>query len=46
MTFDEFIGQEPIKQELKNIAARLDMHVLLRGPSGCGKTTLAELTAG
>ena len=49
--FDEYIGQERVKENLRIFveAARrrgeaLD-HVLLRGPPGLGKTTLAHIIA-
>jgi Holliday junction DNA helicase RuvB len=50
-SFDEFVGQEKIKENLRVFvdAARqrgevLD-HVLLHGPPGLGKTTLAQILA-
>lgn len=50
-TFDEYIGQEKVKQNLKvyieaakNRHEALD-HVLLYGPPGLGKTTLAGIIA-
>lgn len=50
-TFDEYIGQEKIKENLRIILGaakkRNDQveHILLHGPSGLGKTTLAHLIA-
>lgn len=50
-TFDEYIGQQHIKDNLKILlgAARARKepveHLLLHGPSGLGKTTLAYLIA-
>lgn len=50
-TFDEYIGQEKIKANLKVIigaAKKRDEpieHLLLHGPSGLGKTTLSYLIA-
>ncbi len=51
MTFDEYVGQEKIKSNLKvyiNAAKKrkeaLD-HVLLYGPPGLGKTTLSHIIA-
>ena len=50
-TFDEYVGQEKVKEKLKIYieAARsrreaLD-HVLLYGPPGLGKTTLSSIIA-
>lgn len=50
-SFEEYIGQEKIKENLRIIlgAARqrkeTPEHILLHGPSGLGKTTLAHLVA-
>lgn len=49
--FDEYIGQERIKENLKIIIGAAQKrkepieHLLLHGPSGLGKTTLAYLIA-
>lgn len=49
--FDEYIGQERIKENLKVIIGAAQKrkepieHLLLHGPSGLGKTTLAYLVA-
>lgn len=49
--FDEYIGQEKIKENLKVIIGAAQKrkepieHLLLHGPSGLGKTTLAYLVA-
>src|SRR5262245_8700300 len=49
--FDEYIGQEPVKENLKvAIAAargRADVldHILFHGPPGLGKTSLAYIIA-
>ena len=51
-TFEEYIGQEKVKENLKvfikaaqNRNENLD-HLLLYGPPGLGKTTLANIVAG
>jgi len=50
-TWDEFVGQEELKERLKvhisSAIIRLERmdHVLLVGPAGCGKTTLSALIA-
>ena len=50
-TFDEYIGQENIKQNLKVLLAAAKKrgdaveHLLFSGPAGLGKTTLAHLVA-
>lgn len=50
-SWDEFIGQEPVKDNLKILIAAAKKrgqpieHVLLYGPSGLGKTSLAHLIA-
>src|SRR4029078_3773073 len=50
-TFDEYIGQEGVKKNLKILVnatkKRKDQleHVLIHGPSGLGKTTLSYLIA-
>lgn len=50
-SFDEYIGQEPIKQNLKILlGAAVERkhspeHILFYGPPGLGKTTLAHLIA-
>ncbi|MEK7217707.1 MAG: AAA family ATPase, partial [Patescibacteria group bacterium] len=50
-TFDEYIGQEKIKANLKVMIGAAQKrnepieHLLLHGPSGLGKTTLAYLIA-
>ena len=49
-TFDEYIGQENIKKNLKILieAAKIRKepieHLLFCGPAGLGKTTLAHLS--
>jgi Holliday junction DNA helicase RuvB len=50
-TFDEYIGQSKIKENLRVLLQAAKMreqtpeHMLLHGPSGLGKTTLAYLIA-
>lgn len=50
-TFQEYVGQEKIKKNLKVLLQAAKMrqqapeHMLLHGPSGLGKTTLAYLIA-
>lgn len=50
-TFDEFIGQDHVKRQLKiaidSARSRSDVidHVLLSGPAGTGKTTVANVIA-
>ncbi len=50
-SFDEYIGQERIKEQLKIYIAAAKLrkepldHVLLYGPPGLGKTTLANIIA-
>lgn len=50
-TFDEYIGQNRIKENLKVVIGAAKKrkepteHILLHGPSGLGKTTLAYLIA-
>src|SRR3989344_6985456 len=50
-TFDEYIGQSKIKENLKVVIGAAKKrkepieHLLLHGPSGLGKTTLAYLIA-
>jgi Holliday junction DNA helicase RuvB len=50
-SFDEFVGQESLKQNLTivmkaaNIRKDLLEHMLLYGPPGLGKTTLAHIVA-
>ena len=50
-TFDEFIGQEEMKEQLQTFIEASKMrgealeHVLLYGPPGLGKTTLAHIIA-
>jgi holliday junction DNA helicase RuvB len=50
-TFDEYIGQEKIKQNLKILIEAANKrkepieHLLFYGPAGLGKTTLAHLVA-
>jgi holliday junction DNA helicase RuvB len=51
LTFDDFIGQEKIKENLKVFVQSAKMrndsldHTILHGPPGLGKTTLAYLIA-
>lgn len=47
MRFEELVGQEPIKRELKNAieGARIANAYLFSGPRGTGKTTTARLFA-
>lgn len=51
MTFNEYVGQEKTKRNLKILIAASKKrsepleHILLHGPSGLGKTTLAYLIA-
>lgn len=51
VSFDNFVGQEPIKQKIQTAIAAAQKddrslgHMLFMGPSGYGKTTLAQLVS-
>ena len=45
-TFEDFLGNDSVIQELKNILPKRATHTfLLSGPIGCGKTSLARIIA-